>query len=332
MINWGISKLELPLKFPWTISRGQSFLKENYIVEARSKEIFGKGEVAFNVRYGESKAQIEESFARFLDANPSGITTLEELANLVDELELPSSLRFGIESAFVHYLCSLTGNTIAELLSLNTVNSVVTSFSLPIMPIGEIASFINKYNLTRFKALKIKIDGNDSDKVIAEVMKNFGGKLRIDANEAFLDVDQVLKFERSLDRSRVEFIEQPLPASMHEAYIDLKELSSFSIMADESVTKEEIIEYYAHRFHAVNIKLMKSGGYIRALRQIRAAKRLGLKVMLGCMVESSLGIMSAMNVASGVDYFDLDGFLFLKSDPFNLVVEENGKLFVANLH
>jgi glutamate racemase len=74
---------------------------------------------------------------------------------------------------------------------------------------------------------------------------------------------------------------------------------------------------------------MKSGGYLKGLKQIRQAKILGLKTMLGCMIETSLGISSALNISSGVDYLDLDGFLLIKKDPFNILTEENGKIFFS---
>ena len=75
--------------------------------------------------------------------------------------------------------------------------------------------------------------------------------------------------------------------------------------------------------------MMKAGGYLRAIKQLRQAKSLGLKTMLGCMVETSLGISSALNIAGGVDYFDLDGCLLIKEDPYKLISEENGKIFYS---
>ena len=103
-------------------------------------------------------------------------------------------------------------------------------------------------------------------------------------------------------------------------------------MADESITTGEVTSYYKERFDGINIKLMKSGGYFTAIKQIRQAKRLGLEIMIGCMIESSLGISSAMNLAYGLDYFDLDGMLIIQKDPFDLVHENNGMLIKTELH
>ena len=102
------------------------------------------------------------------------------------------------------------------------------------------------------------------------------------------------------------------------------------IFADESVQDGRIIDDFQLGFHGINVKLSKAGGYYKAQRQLKEARELGLKTMLGCMVESSLGISCAMNIAHGVDYFDLDGFLLLKEDPMKLVYEEMGKLYFSH--
>jgi glutamate racemase len=178
--------------------------------------------------------------------------------------------------------------------------------------------------------LKVKINKENGFELCKEVLRLTDVPLRIDANEAFESTSEVLKFLNFFpDLSRIEFLEQPLPAHMHEEAISLKKYSPVMLMADESVTKEEINSYYIERFHGVNIKLMKSGGYLKGLKQIRQAKILGLKTMLGCMIETSLGISSALNISSGVDYLDLDGFLLIKKDPFNILTEENGKIFFS---
>ncbi len=332
MLTWSLEKIQLPLKFTWKISRNSSEVKTNYIVKVKSSDIEGIGEVAYNVRYAESEELIESSFTRFLDADPKRLSSVEDLAIVLKPLNIPKSLRFGIESAFVHYLAFLAGKPVTELLGLNSINQVNTSFSLPIMPIGKMKEFIAKHNLKRFCALKVKISQEDSVERIKELTRYFEGNLRIDANEAFSNPDDVLKFQEKIGHSLpIEFLEQPLPAEMHEEYAYMKDLSAIDIMADESVTDGDINSYHQERFHAVNIKLMKSGSYFKAVKQIREARELGLKVMVGCMIETSLGITSAMNLSYGVDYCDLDGSLIIKEDPYNFLIEEKGKLFFSHV-
>jgi glutamate racemase len=331
MFIWTIREIELPLKLVWNISRNSSDIKYNFIIEVKNGAIAGVGEVAFNVRYGESKELVKEKFEEFAQAaSTQDFNGVENLVSFLDKMDLPQSLRFGIESSFVHYVAVLSGKSVAQLMGTNTVSSVKTSFSIPIMEVGAVAGFIKDYNLKRFSSIKLKINEQNAFELCREVLKNIDVPLRIDANEAFKDTSSVLKFLESFpDLKRVEFLEQPLPASYHEEAVELKKHSPVMLFADESVTKEEINNYYSERFHGVNIKLMKAGGYLKAVKQLRQAKLLGLKTMLGCMIETSLGISSALNIAGGVDYYDLDGFLFLKDEPFKLISEENGKIFYS---
>ena len=333
MTEWTIEEITLPLKFTWKISRSSCDVKTNFIVTVKNGENFGQGEVAFNTRFDESREQIINSFETFKNSSfPSKIGTIEELIKFVDDIGLPNSLRFGIESAFVSYLSSLSDISIHELLGRRQINSVNTSFSLPIIPENEIEQFIVTHNLRRFSTLKIKVTPDNMVENIKRLMNLFPGNIRVDANESFKDPDQVIKAIEELGpNAPIEFLEQPLPADFHDESLYLFENSEVDIFADESVVKQEIGQYYLDRFHGVNIKLMKSGGYLKAIKQLQEAKKIGLRTMLGCMVETSLGISCAMNIAHGVDFFDLDGYLFLEKDPFNKVSEENGRLFFSHL-
>lgn len=333
MMEWSIEELHLPLKFNWKISRSETTYKENLIVKIKVDDLDGIGEVAFNVRYGENKEAILKEFEEFRRDFPQTIHSVEEVMEFCSERELSMSLRFGIESAFVHYLAKASEKSVSELLGVPNITSVKTSFSLPILPAQEISEFIKTYNLERFESLKIKINKENAVSATNKLLEVYPGKIRIDANESWQKAQDVLDFLSQLDSlDRVEFLEQPLQANCHDEAIVLKEKSPVLLMADESVTHQEISDYYVERFHGVNIKLMKTGSYMRAVRQLREAKKLGLKTMLGCMVETSLGIVSAINIAYGVDFLDLDGHLLLQQDPYNLVLEEKGKLFKSDLH
>ena len=331
MLTWSIREIELPLKFVWKIARGSVTTKTNYIVEVFGGDMSAAGEVSICTRFGETPEQIHEGFSKFTSSLPGQVRSVEELIDFLNDLELPGSLRFGIESAFVSYLAQLSEKPVEELLGQKSVNVLETSISLPIMPIGDIKKFIDDYDLTRFKTMKVKV-GRDSDPdFIKEVLKHFFGKICIDANESFNNPDEVLQFLERQDLEKILFLEQPMHADLHDDYLYLKENSPVYLIADESITTQNVTEYYVRRFHGINIKMMKSGGYLKAISQLRKARELGLKTMLGCMLETSLGISSAFNLAYKVDFIDLDSHLFLKNEPFNLLTEENGRLFRNHL-
>jgi L-alanine-DL-glutamate epimerase-like enolase superfamily enzyme len=332
MFSWSIKEIELPLKFTWNISRNSSDIKRNFIVEVKNGSLRAHGEVAFNVRYGESRDLILEKFEEFKAAAPQDFTGVESLVAFLETMDLPQSLKFGIESSFVHYISILSGKSVALLMGTNMVSSVKTSFSIPIMEVGKVEAFINDNNLKRFSFLKVKVNRDNAHDFCQEILRLTNVPLRIDANESFETAAETLKFlENFSNISRLEFLEQPLHSSLHDEALELKKYSKVLLMADESVTKEEVNEYFVERFHGINVKLMKAGGYLKAVKQLRQAKLLGLKTMLGCMVETSLGISSALNISGGVDFFDLDGCLLLKEDPYKLISEENGKVFFSHI-
>jgi L-alanine-DL-glutamate epimerase-like enolase superfamily enzyme len=327
MLKWSLEVIELPLKFAWTISRGTSFIKKNFIVTVRDGNgSVGRGEVAFNARYHESEEQTKTDFELFQKSITGDIEELSQFPSIIASLNLAASLQFGLESALAELLSIRKGISISELLGVKEVKSVKTSFSLPIMSIGELRTFIDKYDLQRFHCLKIKVEKDSALETVQEILKSYNGLLRVDANESWTDVKGVLDFVQSVGAERLEFLEQPMPAHLVQESIELKKNCPCVLIADESITDGEINPSLVDSFDGVNVKLMKSGGYLKALKQLNKARSLGLKTMLGCMLETSLGISSALHIASEVDYLDLDGFLILKKDPFNLLREEAGIL------
>jgi L-Ala-D/L-Glu epimerase len=150
----------------------------------------------------------------------------------------------------------------------------------------------------------------------------------LDGNESWQQEDELLNFLHQLDKKRVLFVEQPMPAAAAAAYAHVKPLSPLPIIADESVTDDVDFELLREQFHGVNIKLMKAGGYLNAVRLLKEIRKHGMLAMLGCMVETSLGIWSAMQLSSAFDFVDLDGSLIIENEPFGLIKEEQGLLYM----
>jgi L-alanine-DL-glutamate epimerase-like enolase superfamily enzyme len=128
----------------------------------------------------------------------------------------------------------------------------------------------------------------------------------------------------------VEFIEQPLKPEDWEGQRLLFEKCVLPVIADESCQKEEDVKRCAGYFHGVNIKLMKCGGLTPALRMIQEAKELNMKVMVGCMTESSVGITAIAHLLPLLDYVDMDGALLLSNDPAEGAVIEHGEVILPH--
>lgn len=328
MSEWSLEKRHLPLKFTWKISRNSSTFKENFFVRFRIGEHEGVGEVAPNIRYGETPDKIEDDFLLFQsEFRKREFQTLIQLHNFLKEMSLAHSLKFGIESAFTHFLCQKLNKSIHEFFNLPSVTHAVTSFSIPIIEIDEVEKFIEP--IKNYEYLKIKVNKETGVALIKEVSKFTKAKLRIDANEGWESADQVLGFFDEIKDCNIEFIEQPMPASRKDEYKKLFPKSPYLLIADESIEDQADFTELKSMFHGINVKLMKTGSYLTAINLLKEAKRHQMKTMMGCMVETSLGIKSAYELSSLADFLDLDGFLLLKNDPFHLLKEENGTITLA---
>lgn len=153
--------------------------------------------------------------------------------------------------------------------------------------------------------------------------------VRVDANEGWKTKEEALEKIQWLKTQGVEFIEQPLASEKLEETAWLRERVDMPIIADEAVKTAADIPKLATAYDGINIKLMKAGGLQEALRMIQMAKALKMKIMLGCMIESSIAIAAAAHLAPYVDWADLDGNLLINNDPFSGLGVKNGK-FIFN--
>lgn len=329
MINWQIEAIRLELKYTWKLSRNATTFKINNIVTVGDHRFVGKGEVAPNIRYQETPELMLSEFERFLKVSPENISSLQELTELLNDLSLPNALRFGIESAYIHYTCAKNGISVTDFLGIQHPVNVSTSFSLPIMPADEIAAFYRTHNLARFKRLKLKVNAEYAHDLLQALTAVSAQPLIIDANEGWTNPEELISFLNELKAYNIDVIEQPMPAGMDAEYTYVKKHSPFLLIADESVCHHADFETLQHQFHGINMKLMKAGGYINGLYLLNEAVKHNMHTMVGCMIETSLGISSAMNLCSGIEFVDLDGFMIVKDEPFGLVREKNGVLAVG---
>jgi L-alanine-DL-glutamate epimerase-like enolase superfamily enzyme len=327
-MTWHLEELHLELDFDWRIARGSTTFKTNFFVHLKVGETTFSGEVAPNLRYGETPELIRHQFAHFFVALPPVFSRLEAFDDYLASLSLCKSLHFGLESAFLHYWCRKQQISLCQFLDVPApLPGQVTAFTLPIMEPAQMEAFIRERNLKRFQLLKVKISQEGAEESLRRVHQLSSGKpLMVDANEAWTDPDELLRFlERTRDLPLL-FLEQPMPAALTSQYQYLRQHSFLPLIADESVTDSVDWTCVASQFHGINMKLMKAGGYRRGLSLLQQARQAGLQTMIGCMVETSLGIASALHLSQGVDFLDLDSFLYLQQDPVDLITDTEGRL------
>ena len=177
---------------------------------------------------------------------------------------------------------------------------------------------------SEFRALKIKVGGAEDLARLEAVRDESDAPLRVDANEGWT-LESARELMPDLIRLGVEFVEQPFPAADLDSFRALRELHPrLPVVVDEGCHDLRDVAPAAAYADGINVKLAKSGGVREAVRMIHAARALGLRVMLGCMVESQLGVAPAVAIASLVDWADLDGHLLLADQPFTGLRLERG--------
>jgi len=173
---------------------------------------------------------------------------------------------------------------------------------------------VAKLKSTQFDIYKIKL-GTDHDMAIMRSLRpHTAALLRVDANCAWT-AEQAIRYAAEMKELGVEFIEQPLKADDWKGMTKVFRKTALPVIADEACVREADVEKCAPHFHGINIKLMKCGGITPALRMIANARALNLKVMCGCMIESSVGISAISQLLPLLDYVDMDSTLLLADDP-----------------
>ena len=331
MPDWSINPLLLPLRYVWKISRNASTTKTNLLVRLMADGHTGIGEAAPNVRYAESPALLAEQFGVLQAAGLEQVETLDDLDALLGAHPVAHALSFALEAALVQWLAARAGQPVWQWLGVPAPAAAVpTAFSLPIMAPGDVAGFLREQNAERFELLKIKVNQVEGLDLLREVARAVPGHaLLVDGNETWPDADSVLRFleqARALPGLHLRLLEQPMPAAQGADYRYLRPRSGVPLIADESVTDTADFAEIVQQFHGVNVKLMKAGSFRRGIELLRRTRAHGLLPMLGCMVETTVGIAGALQISALADLHDLDGFLIVRDEPFGLVTEAAGQL------
>jgi L-Ala-D/L-Glu epimerase len=302
----------LDLAETFVISRESQDTAAVVQVEIRHQGVSGFGEGAPIERYGESAESALQYIEEAIDALGDDPFALQQIEARLEPREWAA--RAALDAALHDLLGRLTGVAVWRLLGLRRLGPP-TSWTVWLGDPDDMAARAAKVG-DRFLRLKLKLgarDGRDVERVRA-VRETTEMPLQVDVNE-YWTLDEALETLPQLRELGVEYCEQPLPAG-DPGGARLKRESPIRIYVDEDCHRLEDVAACAERAHGINIKLAKSGGIREAVRMAHAARALGLHVMLGCMIESGLGIAAAAQIASLCDHVDLDGNLLLAHDPW----------------
>lgn len=312
-MNLHVQGLDLPLKHRFTIAHQSREVQETLIVRLEETGLFGLGESTTNPFYGITLDNMQEALEKFKPILLGGKwNTPAELWELGKEIFRDNPFaQCALDQAAWDLYTKKQGKKLYEYLDLNPQSIPTTNFTIGIDTVEKMCA---KLREVEWPIYKIKL-GTDQDlEIVRELRKNTDSVFRVDANCAWT-VDQAISYSEELALLGVEFIEQPLAKDNLEGMREVFAQSKLPVIADESCISESDVEKCQGRFHGVNIKLVKAGGVTPALRMIQKAKALGMKTMVGCMTESSVGISAIAHIAPLLDYVDMDGAMLLAKDP-----------------
>jgi L-alanine-DL-glutamate epimerase-like enolase superfamily enzyme len=319
-LRLAVSPLELPLVHTFTIARGSDDVARTVLVRLSWGGITALGECSPSSRYGESV----DSVAAGLGAHPLGN---DPYALDVLLAGLTAAQRCALDVALHDCIGKDVGRPLWRLLGLDPARTPVTSFTIGIAAIDEMVEKVREVG--DHPVLKVKLGAGREVDTLAAIRSIYRGTIRIDANEGWTP-ESAAALLGELGRFDVEFCEQPIPAGNHAALRWLRERSPIPLVADEDAKDANDLPALAGCVDGVNVKLVKCGGVRGALAMIHTARALGLRVMLGCNVESAILTTAAAHLSPLVDWADLDGPFLVARDPFAGITYSDGKIVLPD--
>lgn len=316
--------VELPLQHEFTIARGSLSVQKSLIVELEHRGVRGFGEATAHEYYGVTMDSMVESIDRCRGQIEShDFNCASELWNLLKpKLADEMFLLAAVDCAAHDLYGKMAGLPTHAMLGLDWKKGPDSSFTIGIDTVDRMVEKLAERSA--WSTYKIKLGTDHDIEIMRQLRQHTEARLRVDANCGWT-ADETISNSQALKELGVEFIEQPLPADAPIA--DQRRAfknSALPIIADESCRVLPDVTKCAGLFHGVNVKLSKCGGITPGLRMLRQAQGLGMKTMVGCMVESTVGISAAAQLLPLLDYADLDGAELLAGDVAHGVSVKNG--------
>ncbi len=318
-------RYDLRLRHTFTIARGSSDVDPVVLVTLEDDGITGYGEAAPSERYGEDVGSVEV-FLQQLDMSLfEDPFRLEDILRAVDRTrEGNSAAKAAIDIALHDWVAKKLNIPLYTYWGLDPSRTPVTSFTIGIDTPAVIEKKVAEAE--PYPLLKVKVGTPNDKEIIAAIRRVTDKTIRVDANEGWKDRKEALERITWLADEGVEFVEQPMPAGDLDGMRWLKQRSPLPLIADENCVRLHDIPPLQDAFHGINIKLMKCTGVREAFAMIRTARACGLLVMMGCMIESSVGISAGAHLSPLLDFADLDGNLLITNDPFEGLDVRDGRI------
>lgn len=318
---------ELKLRHSFNLAKYSRTTTPDVQVKLELDGIVGYGEASMPPYLGESVDSVT-SFLSKLDLSQfNDPFRIEDIHEYMDMIAPDNrAAKASVDIALHDLLGKIMGQPWYKIWGLNPNNAPDTSFTIGIDKADVVKKKVDE--ASPYNVLKVKM-GLDNDKELVDIIREKTDRpICVDANQGWDKKEKALEMCYWLAERNCLFVEQPMPKEMIEETAWLRERSPLPIIADEFLQRLPDVRRAAQAYDGINIKLMKSTGLHEAYKMAVLAKALGMKVMLGCMTETSCAVTAAAQLAPMVDWADLDGNLLIANDKFDGIKIVNGKVTI----
>lgn len=315
----------LELRHTFTIATSSRTTTPTMMVEVERDGVIGYGEASMPPYLGESQATAE-AFLKQVDLSKfADPFQLEDVLHAIDAIAPGNpSAKAAVDIALHDWVGKKFGQPWHRIWGLDASKTPVTSFTIGIDTADVVREKTKEAGI--YKVLKVKL-GRDTDKMMISTIREVTDTpICVDVNQGWTDRKVALEMCEWLASRNLLFVEQPMPKEQVDDIAWLRERSPLPIIGDESVQRLADVRKAHGVYDGINIKLMKCTGMREAMKMITLARALDMKVMLGCMTETSCAISAAAQLSPLVDWADLDGALLIKNDLFDGATVVNGKV------
>ncbi len=326
-LNLSFMPYDLKLKHAFNLAKSSRTHTPDVQVEIEYDGIIGYGEASMPPYLGESVESVTRFLSKLDLTQFSDPFRLEEILEYVDSVEEGNrAAKASIDIALHDLLGKIMGQPWYKIWGLSPEKAPNTSFTIGIDTEEVVRQKMEEAK--PYKVIKVKM-GLDNDKELVNIIRSITDvPICVDANQGWKTKEQGLEMVEWLSDKNCLFIEQPFSKEMLEETKWLRERSSLPIIADEAFQRLPDINKLSEYYDGINIKLMKSTGMHEAYKMIVLARALGMKVMIGCMTETSCAVTAAAQLSPLVDWADLDGNLLIANDRFDGIKIVNGQVTI----
>jgi len=322
----------LKFKRPFSIAHGSRDFTPVFFTKLEHKGVVGYGEASMPPYLGEN----HETVLEFLKKAETVLYKFSDPINIetilceIDNIETGNNAaKASIDIALNDLNGKIQNIPCHKMFGADSTKNIFTAYTIPIDSDSGIAERIEEardYNI-----LKVKLGSEEDKKIIKEIRKHTDKEFFVDVNEGWKDKHFALEMILWLSEQKCLFAEQPMPKEQIDDIAWLSEKSPIPVIADEAVKRLSDIEKIKEVYSGINIKLMKCTGLHEANKMISKARKFGMKIMLGCMSESTCAVSAAAQLAPLADWIDLDGPLLIKEDFFDGIKFADGKIILNDM-